>query len=421
MIQHLFKIIWNERKSNSWIVLEYIVVFCILWFCCDYMSFLIRSAMYPLGFDIENTYGVRIGKKSITDNQQTEEMDKSEIIQTFITRIKQYPGVEHVAIARSGLPYGRSISTSNYMHKADSVNIPTRLRWVTSGFFDVYKVRLTAGRFFNWEDNAEGNKIVISPDRDGFFKGDEGPNYKLSDIRSLYSEHEDLDYEVVGYAEAVKDTYHERYMNNIFFPFKVENIDLVRHQMAIRVSPNAGKDFADRFVQDMREQLNIGPYFLITLVPSEEMKEEVLNGYGVTNNLNSVYAITAFLIINIFLGIIGTFWHRTQARRGEIGLRISLGASQKNVQWMLYMETLLLLFIASLVAVNICINIAQTDLLEAIDIPKANRGYVGMGIEQDFLNYGCTFLFLSVVSLIAVWYPARQSSRTPPAEALKEE
>ncbi len=38
MIHHILKIIWNERRINAWIVLEYVLVFCVLWFCCDFLQ-----------------------------------------------------------------------------------------------------------------------------------------------------------------------------------------------------------------------------------------------------------------------------------------------------------------------------------------------------------------------------------------------
>ena len=40
MIRHIFKIIWNERKTNAWITLEYVLVFCVLWFCVDYLFYM---------------------------------------------------------------------------------------------------------------------------------------------------------------------------------------------------------------------------------------------------------------------------------------------------------------------------------------------------------------------------------------------
>ena len=48
MIRHILKIIWNERRSNLWILLEYTLVFSVLWFCCDYCSAILRTFAWRL-------------------------------------------------------------------------------------------------------------------------------------------------------------------------------------------------------------------------------------------------------------------------------------------------------------------------------------------------------------------------------------
>lgn len=424
MIRHILKIIWNERRSNGWILLEYIVVFCILWFCCDYLCFLQRCEMDPTGFDTENTYRIRMGQREVTPVEgeaAAEEMSMYEIVKTLSSRVKQYPGVEEMAFGQAAMPYGMSLSSSVFPHLPDSTSIDMQVRQVTSEFFAVYKIPLTSGRLFNSEDVAERNKIIITPRRNGLVRDQDGVDHKVTDLHSFGDRREGV-YEVVGSMPPMKGLYFDGYRNSFFQPLPWEEISRLQYtQIVMRVSPHVGKDFAERFVQDMREQLNIGPYFLINITSSKELEKKALQMYEITDKQNSIYAITAFLVINIFLGVIGTFWYRTQARRSEIGLRISMGASRRKVKAMIYGETLLLLFLASVVAVNICVNIAQTDLLQAIDMPQANREYVGMGLEQDFLNYGLTFLFLAAISLFAVWYPTRQASRVAPAEALREE
>jgi putative ABC transport system permease protein len=196
---------------------------------------------------------------------------------------------------------------------------------------------------------------------------------------------------------------------------------LQRVQIAIRIAPEADTDFAKRFMKDMKSQLEIGPYYLSTVTSFQDIKADYIERNGISDQLKSIYAITAFLVINIFLGLIGTFWYRAQARRSEIGLRIAMGATRRNVRRMMSLETLFLLFIASVIAVNICINIGQNEVVGAFDIPVGDRTLTGSGIEQDFLNYALTFLFLGAVSLLAVWYPTHQASVVPPAEALRDE
>lgn len=414
MIRHLFKIIWNERRANAWIIVEYMVVFCILWFCCDFLCYIAKSYIEPEGFNLNHTYMIQMGSNpdAMKDRKKTAENDYL-WVKTFTDRVKNYPGVENIAFSSSAIPYGGATATSSYTIDPDSLHENIRTRRVTSSFFDVFQMEVN-GRIFDWEDDTEQKNIIISPDRHNLFGQYPGATTPIQKVTSLAEKK----LTVIGYTNKVKDSYSEAYRSSAFLPMKRDQIALDA-QISIRVRPEADKGFAMRFMEDMKDQLMIGPYFLEFIQSFREQREAYMK-YS-ANELNSVYAITTFLIINIFLGIIGTFWYRTQSRKSEVGLRLALGATRRKVKTLMYGETLLLLFIASIVGVNICLNLGQTDMLTALGLPMADRVQSGAGIEQDFLNYGLTFLFLAVTSLFAVWYPAQQAALVPPAEALREE
>lgn len=419
MIRHIFTIIWNERKTNGWILLEYTLVFCILWFCVDYLCFMVKNYREPLGFDIEHVYRLEMGTKNVP-SEELGKRDNLEDVRLFMDRVLLYPGVTAVCLSENAFPYLGGWSTETFAFTPDSLNEDVRIRRATSGFFDVFNIDVKSGRIFNWEDEAESKNILIGPDRNGYFGKYPGATVNLSQIKTIANDRR-VDFRVIGTVEKVKDTFYDPYKSCVYYPLKREDASLRWNQVAIRVTPEADKDFARRFMKEMKSQLAIGPYYLSAVTSFEDMKTNLMEWRGVTNRLNGIYAIMAFLVVNIFLGLIGTFWYRTQSRRSEIGLRLALGASRQNVKQMMFLETLFLLFIASVIAVNICLNIGQQEVLGAFDIPAGDRVQTGSGIEQDFLNYALTFLFLGIVSLTAVWYPTRQASVIPPADALREE
>lgn len=429
MIQHIFKIIWNERKANSWIILEYVLVFCILWFCCDYLYYIAKCYYEPLGFDIHNTYSIRMTEKSFDESDPDTEIkrldseDEYAYALMLMERLKQYPEIENVSFSNAGMPYSGSTSSSDFVVNSDSVPLMIQVRYVSSEFFEVFRIKLTEGRFFDWTNPADKDYVLISPDRNNFLGGfNNKASYPVSDVQTLkHSYTNDDAFSVTGKTEKLKSKFFDPYTNTIFHPLKKEDVNLLYNEIAIRTRPNTAKGFEERFIKEMKERLNIGPYMFSSISSLKKMQKNAMEWSGVTNNLNSVYAITLFLIINIFLGIIGTFWYRTESRTSEIGLRIALGSSKQKLKSFLYIETIFLLLISSVIGVNICINIGQTGLLKALGIPQADPVQVGSGIEQYFINFIITFLFLAIVSLIAVWYPARQASNMHPAEALHEE
>ncbi|MDR2921062.1 MAG: ABC transporter permease [Tannerella sp.] len=424
MTKHIFKIIWNERKANAWIVLEYVLVFCILWFCCDYLYYIAKCYYEPLGFDITNTYAIGMSEKELDDTEtgvrELNEEDKYMYALTMIERLQQHPDIEAVALSSSSVPYSGSSSSTGFQIDSDSIYHSIRVRHVSSGFFDVFRIKLVNGSIFDWTNPADQQQVVISSDREGYFGDQMKEKHKISDVKVIKYGEDDIFY-TQGYTEKLKGTFFDPYESTAFHPLKKSYVDLLSSEISIRVRPNTTKDFEKQFIKEMNEFLSIGPYRFSYISSLKDMRKNAARWSGITENMKSILAITSFLIINIFLGIIGTFWYRTESRKSEIGLRIALGASRKRIRLLLCTETFLLLLVSSIIGVNIIINIAQTDILNALGIPQADPVQIGSGIEQYFINFGITFLFLLAVSLIAVWYPAKQSSDMHPADALHEE
>lgn len=114
MIKHISKIIWTERKINAWILLELILVFCILWFCTDYLYFTTKRYLEPKGFDIEHTYRIGISMKEegqaiSASNDSIKKQEMLNDIWTIYDRIKRYPATEYISYSQSAHPYSGSI------------------------------------------------------------------------------------------------------------------------------------------------------------------------------------------------------------------------------------------------------------------------------------------------------------------------
>ena len=56
MIKHIIKLIWNQRKSNSWLLGELLLVTVCLWYIVDYLLVVLYTFSAPVGFDLDHTY-----------------------------------------------------------------------------------------------------------------------------------------------------------------------------------------------------------------------------------------------------------------------------------------------------------------------------------------------------------------------------
>ena len=417
MIKQIFKIIWNERRTNLLIFVQYLVVFVVLWFCFDYMYYMTRMVTESHGYDIDHVYLIEMKQKQPSTVTAEE---KYELARTFEDRVLKYPGVESMSFSWAAVPYGlRNRKNQYYINGDTTVMHNVDVREVTPSFFDVFKVKVEHGRIFNPDDNDAQYQVMLSPDKKYRF-GNKDASHPVAEVKSLTSYSDRRPREVVGITERQKNNFFDPHFNGVYFSYRHEQLDLARSQLAIRVSPEADKDFVARFRKDMKQQLQLGPYYLSSVTSLSKMRS-IYERFGYTDSINSMYAVTLFLMLNVFLCIIGTFWFRTQARRNEIGLRIALGSSKRKVRAMLYAEAFQLLLLASIPAAYICLNLGGTELISSLGIPTADRVRGDIGWEQDIINYVLTFAFLAVITALAIWYPARLSTNMSPAEALREE
>lgn len=418
MIRHIFKIIWNERKINLWILIELILVFCILWFCVDYTYFFARRYLEPKGFNIDNVYNVNLGMKMHAEGTDDEDVDYEKILDDFWTimdRINKSPEIESSSVAIAAMPYSGSYTDN--MFYVDTASVPMQMKSVTSGYFDVFGFKILSGNINNWDDSSE-RIAILSGNAQNMILG-----RPVEEIKKVSAKHEE-EFKIIGTVHPTKRGDFEAYNTIIYMPFDKKDkriVDWGGPEISVRIKPEFKEEFISRFSKNMQEQLSVGLYYLSSVTPFDKQRDDYIKYWGYDNSFKSIFSVSAFLLINIFLAVVGTFWFRINTRRSEVGLRIALGATRTNIKAIFILETLILLFLASIVAALVSINISVTDLLSGIGVPSIDREKNPVEISQYLADYVFTFLILAIISVFAVWYPSRRASKIAPAEALKDE
>ena len=62
MMKQLLKQIYNERRSNAFLWIELLLVFVVLWYIIDLVYVTLHIYYQPMGFNIENTYVLRMNR-----------------------------------------------------------------------------------------------------------------------------------------------------------------------------------------------------------------------------------------------------------------------------------------------------------------------------------------------------------------------
>jgi len=437
MLFNSLKMIWAERKSNSWILLELIVIFTILWFCSGFMYERGKQFFEPLGFDINHTYLLHFDiRENVNMDDYPQDYDYSQDGLTIMDRLKQYSAIENVC-------FSNIYSTPYRGYQAwgidkDSIFYNYELREVSSEYFDVFKIKFQSGRPFDANESLSKNYVVASPQADNtFFKEDitslkEIINKELAPgyhpkTREEYKQAPKVDvvWKVTGVVNKIKRSEFEPYERTLFFPMSRKDMNPKEADICIRVKPHADKNFIATFKKDMGEQLKAGPFELVSIAPISESRTSLLQ--DTQDEVNTIGIVIVFLLVNVFLGIVGTFRFRANARRGEIGLRCAMGSSKNKIRRLLLGETFMILLLASIPATILALNIQLMGVVSKLGIPiLAGTKMFTEAAKQsmvlpNLITYLITFVTMLAIIWLGTWYPAKKAAEIQPAEALHNE
>ena len=167
----------------------------------------------------------------------------------------------------------------------------------------------------------------------------------------------------------------------------------------------------ERFLQGMGERLTVNNVYVSSVVPLSEMRTGILKKSE--DAMKKKSALVSFMLINVFFGIIGTFWLRTQARQGEIGLRMALGSNRSRIGSLMNCEGLMLLVLTVPLVLVFILNMLYFDMLDTIRLPYTWWRFA--------VTFGGAYLLMAGMISLGIWFPMYKAVRMKPAEALHYE
>lgn len=421
MIKLMLKQIWNEKKSNIWLWVELLVVFVALWFIIDWTYVHIYTYFQPKGFDIENTYQLVFNELTPKSPSYVPAENKTttdgEDFLAVTERLRHHPDIEYVSIALHSSPYNGSNSGGSL--RQDTVSLGRLYRRCTPDFFNVFRYQNMDGSGSNtiaevfeentvvvpsnfWEEKYPEGKGLLGQE---FYRGNDST--KINKVAAVTKPVRYADFSPIfswsGNYFAVIQT--EKYFSEI------KGADFTYYEICIRTRPGTSSDFAEKLMKDAPRLYNVNNCYIQSIQSFDDIRHSFQ--LDDVNALKKRGFIMLFLLVNIFLGIIGTFWYRTQQRRSELGLRIALGSSLPRLNRLLISEGLLLLLLAVIPALIICYNVGNAEVSDAWQIE--------WGMARFLPGVLITLLFMTLMIVIGIWYPAYQAMKIQPAEALHEE
>lgn len=413
MFKKLFTQIKNEWRSNLWLALEMLIVSVVLWFVVDYFYVTIYNYNLPRGFDTSNCY--RIGVAQLTDKSPEYIPDRSgdEIMQdreTLLSRIRMRPEVEFVSVSSNSYPYNGSNSGTSIRYDTLYPRNFAVYRNVTPDFVQVFRYEGARGETpAQLAEMLNRGEVLIS---DNLFMYD---GVKGVDIvgKGLYLYGDTTrTYRIGASLNEVQYNDYGGWGDDLTLVTSHGALDRV-NEWCVRVKEGYDKDFIKNFMEDADKLYRVGNFYITDVKSFDQIRDNYQRSY--TNQIRNFCVGMGFLLLNIFLGLLGTFWFRTQQRVSEIAIRMVNGATRRSIFGRLIGEGLLILTVVTVVAIGFDILISYLELNQWLNGNK----YLSWG--RTSLCVLISYVLMAIMISVGIAFPAYRAMHIQPTEALHDE
>jgi putative ABC transport system permease protein len=322
----------------------------------------------------------------------------------LLQRLRSLPAVEHAG-ATALLPFegwGNGPATVEGRVLPPGEELTVGQNAVTSGCFETLQIRLLAGRSFGAGDDESGNRVVIINDvmARRFWPAGEPLGHRIKFVRP---DEEGPWYTIVGVVATIRQrSLQDEPEPQVYFsPRQSPWARGMTVVLRTRIDPLAVAADARRELWAIDKTLPV--------IGMTSMEQLVLDSIGKPRLNTAVLAAFACIALVLALtGIYSVVTYSVSQRTREIGIRMSLGASRR--------EILLWVLRRHLPWILLGIGLGVAGALATVRVLRN----LLFGIEpNDASTYIAVSLLMIVVTLFACYLPARRASEVDPVIAFE--
>ena len=315
-MKQLLKQIYNERRSNAFLWIELLLVFVVLWYIVDLVYVTLHIYYQPMGFNIENTYVLRMNRltdKSTDYHPDLTIKDDMTALREIAGRLSRHPEVESVCISQNSIPYNEGLSGGSFRFPDnDTVWVSTMDRWATPEYYKVFRFRNIDGSGHESLVKAlEKNTIIVPVDVADYYSA---ATFHGKDLLGKEVRMSDANLRIAALTEPVRYDHYSiagkpftgTYIGTFLSDEQMETIENVAFlELSLRVREGVDDGFVERLMNDADRIYQVGNIYILDITPLSKVRtaSEIDN----ENELRTQFCILFFLLLNIFLGVIGTF------------------------------------------------------------------------------------------------------------------
>lgn len=363
-------------------------------------SFARLLAVNP-GFNPEHLLTMRIG---LNGYQYSKNVEKKRFVTELSARLEAVPGVESVGVG-DDLPIAGTDSTTRLKIQDQPVTSPddsasVGLHVINPHYFAALGTRLLKGRFFTERDAAGAPSVFIVNET---LARRYWPNEDPLGKRIRYNDADPWG-EIVGVVEDVKfDGLHLESTPHLFEPYQQNAWSF------LVVTIRSSLDQSTLLAAVRREMKSLDPNLPVSNVSMmEEVLAQSLAARRFVLLLFGIFAGLALLLATI--GMYGVLSASVSQRTRELGIRVALGATTRDVERLIVGQGV------KLVLIGVVLGLISAFAMQRL------IGKLLFGVSPtDPLTFTVIPLLLIAVALFASWIPARRATKIDPLRALHSE
>jgi predicted permease len=317
------------------------------------------------------------------------------------------PGVRSVSVAEMSL-LSKSDSSANITAEgytvSEDTNTDVQQNWIGPHFFATLGIPLLSGRELDDRDTSTAPKVaIVNEQMAQIYFHNQNPIGRHFAFGAGNGVHPDI--EIIGVVKDSKNTdLRQELRPFVYIPYSQDKrLGDATFYVRTNLEPTALASALLKTVQSA--DANLPVFDMKTL---DQQVDEIAFSERLLTFFSLCLGLLAALLAAI--GLYGVMAYMVAQRTREIGIRMALGATQKNVAWLVLRE------IVRISAAGLGIG-----LVAAFGLGKLIESQLFGVKASNPLVFLTSAVLLSVVALLAGWLPARKAASVDPMVALRYE
>jgi putative ABC transport system permease protein len=352
----------------------------------------------------------------IPPNQIREAKRFTRMQHDILDKISAIPGVTAAGIASAVPLDGRSSGVDPIIaeEQTDSSQVPPnrKFKYISPGYFHAMGTQLVAGRDMTWTDIEKNIKVVVISEnfaRELWKEPAAAIGKRLREPSPGAGA--PVWREVIGVVEDVHETGpHQKAASMVYWPIMMDEFygSPTYGTRAIAYVVRSERAGTESLLSDVRQAVwAVNPNLPVFLVST--MKELYDRSLAQTSFALVMLAIAGVMALVLgLIGIYGVIAYTVSQRTREIGIRIALGAEQRQLKAVFVRHGLVLACIGMLIGLSAAAGVTRfmSSLLFEIS-------------PLDAMTYAAVLLVLLTAAALASYVPARRASSIDPVDAMR--